>query len=39
MVFGLERLHHHVFGSKLKVQDYPKLLTPIWEKTIAAANS
>ena len=29
VVFGLERIHHYVFGSKIKVQTDDKSLTPI----------
>ena len=37
-VFGLERLHHYTFGSKVKVQTDHKPLIPIWRKSIVAAN-
>ena len=37
MVFGLERLRHYIFGSKVEVQTDHKPLIPIWRKSIAAA--
>ena len=39
VVLGLERLHHYMFGSKIKVQTNCKAWIPIWKKEIAVANS
>ena len=36
VVFGLKRLHHYVFCSKIKVQTHHKPLIPIWKKSITA---
>ena len=38
VAFGLERLPHYVFGSKVKVQTDYKPLIPRWKKSIAAAS-
>ena len=38
VVFRLERLHHYVFGSKVKVQTSHKPLIPVWKKSIMAAS-
>ena len=38
LAFGLERLHHYMFGSKIKVQTDHKPLIPIWKKSIATAS-
>ena len=37
VLFGLERLHHHVFGSKIKVQTDHKPLMSKMKRSIAAA--
>ena len=38
VVFGLERLHHYVFGSRVEVQTLHKPLIPVWKKSIAVAS-
>ena len=38
VVFGLEILHHYVFGSKIKVQADHKPLIPVGKKSIAASS-
>ena len=37
-VFGLDRLHHYIFGSRFEVQTDHKPLIPIWKKSIVAAS-
>ena len=38
VVYSLKRLHHYVFGNKIKVQTEHKPLIPIWKKWIAVAS-
>ena len=38
VVLSLERLHHYVFGSKIKVQADHKPPIPIWKKSILVAR-
>ena len=38
VVFGLERLHHYTFGSRITVEMDHQLLTSIWKKTIANSS-
>ena len=38
VVFGLERLHHYIFGSSITVETDHQLLTSIWKKTIANSS-
>ena len=38
LVVGLERIHHFVLGSKVKVKPGHKPLTPVWKKSFAVAS-
>ena len=38
VVFGLERLHHYIFGKPITVETDHQLLTSIWKKTIATSS-
>ena len=34
VVFGIERLHHYIFGSTIKVQTDHTFLIPIWKNQL-----
>ena len=38
IVFGLDRLHHYIFGSKVRVQTDHKSLIPIWKKVNCSSH-
>ena len=38
IIFGMERLHHYIFGSKAEVETDHMPLIPLWRRSIVAAS-